>query len=100
MKPIPKFPAVERDLSLVLDEKILWTDLSRAIKTKATGQLEDVRFVEIYRGKGIPSGKKSLTLSLRFRDIDGTLTHEAVDKMQNDIVANLEQCVGATLRTL
>ena len=100
MKPIPKFPAVERDLSLVLDEKVLWMDLLQAIKTKATSKLEDVRFVEIYRGKGIPVGKKSLTLSLRFRDIDGTLTHEAVDKMQNDIIAILEQTVGAKLRTL
>ena len=100
MKPIPKFPAVERDLSLVLDETVLWVDVLQAVKSKATGRLEDVRFVEIYRGKGIPTGEKGLTLSLRFRDIDGTLTHEAVDKMQAEIVASLAQSVGAQLRTL
>jgi phenylalanyl-tRNA synthetase beta chain len=100
LKPIPKFPAIERDLSLVVDESICWTDILQAINKKATDELENVRFVEIYRGKGIPAGSKSVTLSLRFRDRDGTLTHDAVDSLESAIVASLEKSVGAQLRTI
>ncbi|MHC4544918.1 MAG: phenylalanine--tRNA ligase subunit beta-related protein, partial [Planctomycetota bacterium] len=59
-----------------------------------------IQFVGIYHGEGIPSGKKSVTISLRFRDEDGTLTHETVDRFQTDIVKNLDKRVGAQLRTL
>ncbi len=97
--PIPKFPAVERDLSLVIDEQVIWADIAGAIERVAPAELEEVRFVGIYRGKSIPDGKKSVTFTLRFRDEQGTLTHEAVDGFQNDIVAELKKAIGAELRT-
>jgi phenylalanyl-tRNA synthetase beta chain len=100
VKPIPRFPAIERDLSIVVDEKICWADIVAAVNKKACGELEDIRFVGIYRGKGIPSGKKSVTLSLRFRDEDGTLTHETVDGFEADIVKSLTKSVSAELRTV
>jgi phenylalanyl-tRNA synthetase beta subunit len=56
--------------------------------------------VDIYRGKGVAPGAKSVTLSLRFRDEDGTLTHDTVDRYQAAILENLKQTVGAELRTL
>ncbi len=97
--PIPKFPAIERDLSLVIDDEVIWADIAGAIDRQAPVELEEVRFVGIYRGKSIPGGKKSVTLTLRFRDEQGTLTHEAVDSFQNDIVAELKKATGAELRT-
>jgi phenylalanyl-tRNA synthetase beta chain len=100
VKPIPKFPAIERDLSIVIDEQVRWTDIAAAVKKKSPNELEDVRFVGIYRGKGIPSGKKSLTLTLQFRDQDGTLTHETVDRFQADILKSLTESTGAQLRTI
>ena len=100
VKPIPKFPAIERDLSIVIDEKIRWADISAAVNSKATSELEGINFVGIYRGKGIPAGKKSLTLKLTFRDEEGTLTHEAVDGLQADILKALAGSTGAELRTL
>lgn len=100
VKPIPKFPAIQRDLSLVLDEKIIWSGIIEAINKKASEKLEDIEFVGVYRGKGIPAGRKSLTLSLRFRDPDGTLTHEAVDGFEAEIVKSLTKSVGAQLRTV
>ena len=100
VKPIPRFPAIQRDLSIIVDENIRWADIVEAVKNKATAELEDIHFVGIYRGEGIPSGKKSLTLSLCFRDQDGTLTHDTVDCFQNDIVKSLGQSIGAQLRTL
>jgi phenylalanyl-tRNA synthetase beta chain len=100
VKSIPKFPAIERDLSIVIDEQVRWADIAAAVKKKSPSELEDVRFVGIYRGKGIPSGQKSLTLTLRFRDQDGTLTHETVDHFQADILNSLTESTGAQLRTL
>ncbi|MGA1979083.1 MAG: phenylalanine--tRNA ligase subunit beta [Sedimentisphaerales bacterium] len=100
VEPVPKFPAIERDLSIVIDEQIRWADIAAAVDKKAPSELEDVRFVGIYRSKGIPSGKKSLTLTLAFRDENGTLTHEAVDRFQADILKGLTESTGAQLRAL
>jgi phenylalanyl-tRNA synthetase beta chain len=99
IKPVPRFPAIQRDLSLVVDERIRWADIMEAIRAKTSPELQDVRFVGIYRGKGIVSGKKSVTLSLCFRDEDGTLTHETVDRLEAAIVGSLAEGTGAELRT-
>ncbi len=99
VKPIPRFPAIERDLSIILSEETRWSEIIEAVKSKASAELEETRFVGIYRGKGIDPAKKSVTISLRFRDEDGTLTHEAVDALEKPIVEALKQAVGAELRT-
>ena len=100
VRPIPRFPAIQRDLSIIVNENIRWTDIIDAIKSKAPVALEKIQFVGIYRGEGIPSDKKSVTLSLRFRDEDGTLTHEIVDSFQSEIVSSLNKRVAAELRTV
>jgi phenylalanyl-tRNA synthetase beta chain len=100
VKPIPRFPAIQRDLSIIVNEEIRWAEIIKAIESKSPSELEDVRFVGIYRGKSIPSGSKSVTLSLRFRDEDGTLTHETVDGFEAEIVRSLNESVSAELRTV
>jgi phenylalanyl-tRNA synthetase beta chain len=100
IKPIPRFPAIERDLSIIVNEAVAWAEIVDAVKKKAPGELEEIRFVDIYRGKGILSGRKSVTLSLHFRDEDGTLTHETVDGFEKAIVEGLAACVEAELRTV
>lgn len=100
VRPIPRFPAIQRDLSIVVDEQIRWADIMEAVESKASGELEEAKFVGIYRGKGIPAGKKSVTLSLQFRDEDGTLTHQAVDGFEADIVRSLAESTAAELRTV
>ena len=100
VKPIPRFPAVERDLSVIVDENLPWSGITEAVSKKAPPELEDVRFVGIYRGEAIGAGKKSVTLSLRFRDNDGTLTHETVDSFEADIVSSLTKSTGAQLRSV
>jgi len=99
VKPLPRYPAIQRDLSIIVDDNICWADIIEAVNKKATVELENVQFVGIYQGKGIPSGKKSVTFSIRYRDEDGTLTHQRVDGFENDIVESLTQSVGAVLRT-
>jgi phenylalanyl-tRNA synthetase beta chain len=100
VKPLPKYPAIQRDLSIVVDNNVRWSDIIEAVNNKSTVELEDVQFVGIYHGKGIPSGKKSVTFSLRYRDEDGTLTHQKVDGFEADIVESLTESVGAVLRTV
>jgi len=100
VKPLPRFPAIQRDLSIIVDENIRWADIIETVKNKASVELEEVQFVGIYHGKGIPSGKKSVTLSLRFRDEDGTLTHQRVGNFEADIVESLAKSVRAELRTV
>jgi phenylalanyl-tRNA synthetase beta chain len=98
IKPIPRFPAIQRDLSIIVNESVRWADILKAIKAKASDELQQVDFVEIYKGKGVPEGKKSLTLSLQFRDEDGTLTHDVADSFQGEIVRSLTESIGAVLR--
>jgi phenylalanyl-tRNA synthetase beta chain len=98
IRPIPRFPAIERDLSIVVAEQVAWAQIARAVQEVAPAELEETRFVDIYRGKGVTPGAKSVTLSLRFRDEDGTLTHETVDKYQAAIMESLKRSVGAELR--
>jgi len=100
VNPIPRFPAIQRDLSIIVDEGIRWADIIKAVESKACAELEDIQFVGIYRGKGIPSGRKSVTFTLRFRDEDGTLTHETVDGFEADIVQSLNKSTKAELRTV
>jgi phenylalanyl-tRNA synthetase beta chain len=97
-KPLPKFPSIVRDLSLIVDEPVQWSKIQEVVSSKAPSELETLYFVGIYRGKPIPAGKKSVTLSLCFRDEDGTLKHEIVDGWQKDIVAALTSTLGAELR--
>jgi phenylalanyl-tRNA synthetase beta chain len=99
IRPIPRFPAIDRDLSILVADATRWSQIAAAIQSAAPAELEAVQFVDIYRGKGIPTGKKSLTLSLRFRDEDGTLTHETVDAYQAKILESLKKSVAAELRT-
>ena len=100
VKPIPRFPAIVRDLSIVVDESVQWKQIQKAVTKRAPQQMEDLRFVGIYRGKGIPEGSKSVTLSLKFRDEDGTLTHETVDAFEKTIVASVTKKLDAKLRTI
>lgn len=98
MKPLPKFPAIVRDLSLIVDERIQWQQLEQIIRSSAPQELEGIKFEGIYRGKPIPAGKKSVTVSLRFRDEDGTLNHETVDLWEGRMVSSLSDAAGAEIR--
>ncbi|MHC4881671.1 MAG: phenylalanine--tRNA ligase subunit beta [Planctomycetota bacterium] len=99
-KPIPRFPAIVRDLSLIVDEPVQWSQITSVVQSKAPAELEQIDFTGLYRGKPIQNGKKSITVSMRFRDEQGTLRHETVDGFQNAILAGLTETLGAELRTV
>ena len=96
--PLPRFPGIKRDLSLVLDETVSWTEIVELIRQENIEDLQEIAFVDLYRGKGIEPGKKSLTLSLLFRRAEQTLTHEEVDLWQEKIIRELGDKFRAKLR--
>jgi phenylalanyl-tRNA synthetase beta chain len=99
VKPLSKFPAIKRDLSLIVNEEIPWVDIESSARRKAPAELEELQFVDLFHGKSIPKGKKSVTLSLVFRNADGTLTHEQVDDFEKAILAEITASIDAVLRT-
>ncbi|MGE4285964.1 MAG: phenylalanine--tRNA ligase subunit beta [Phycisphaerae bacterium] len=94
-----KFPSIARDFSLIVDESLTWAQLESAVMEQAPELLEKMSFVDIYRGKPIEAGRKSLTFQLVFRDDSGTLTHEQVDELEKPLVATLMDKFNAELRT-
>ena len=91
---LPQYPLVEEDLSLLVDESVTWFDISEAIKY----MVKELKFVEEYRGKQIPPGKKSIMLSLKIGNDDSTMTSKQIEKKMNAIVNVLQKKVGAELR--
>ena len=97
-QPLPANPAVTRDLNLVLDESVTWATLEATVRGSAGPHLEQVRFVDQYRGKHIPTGKKSYVFSMALRAADRTLTSEEIDAVQASVLKACETGLGAALR--
>ena len=95
---LPRFPGIERDLSIVVDEAVTWRQVEQAVRETDPAMLEDLRFLTIFRGKQIGKGKKSLSLRMRFRNPDTTLRHDEVDPQVNAVIEKLKQAVNAELR--
>ncbi len=96
-KPLPKFPATTRDLSLICDDTLPAASIEKAIK-KASGKLlEKVTLFDVYKGKQIEEGKKSISYSISMRSHDGTLTDEQADSVMKKILKELKN-IGAELR--
>lgn len=96
--PLPAFPAIERDLSLIVDEATAWSKVVDLIEAADPEHFDGIDFVGTFRGKQVGAGKKSLTARLRFRLADGTLRHEDVDPQVERVVALAIEKLGATLR--
>ena len=96
--PLPKFPAVTRDIAVVCEEAVTVGALEDAIRKGAKGLLKEVTLFDIYRGAGIPGGKKSVAFSLVLRADDRSLTSEEADADVKSILETLEKDLGAVLR--
>jgi phenylalanyl-tRNA synthetase beta chain len=95
---LPAFPAIDRDLTVVVADSVHWSSITTAIDELALEGFERIDYVGTYRGPGIPDGHRSLTLRLRFRRTDRTLVHEEVDPQVAAAVARLAERVGAEMR--
>jgi len=97
-EPIPKFPAVTRDMAIIVDEDILVQQIEDIIKRQGGSILENYKLFDVYKGIQVPPKKKSVAYSITYRDKNKTLTEKEVEKVHNKIVKTLEHLIGAELR--
>ena len=97
-RAVPRFPAVKRDLSVVVDESVAWEALAGAITTAAGGMMSELEYVGTYRGKQVGAGRKSVTMRLTYRHPERTLRHEEVDASVAAAIDALRQQHHAELR--
>ena len=97
--PIPKYPTIERDLSIVVNEDIQVADIEKIIKKCGKKILEQIKLFDVYRNDSLGENKKSIAYSLSFRSSEKTLTDDEISGTINEIVKNLENEFGATLRS-
>ena len=101
---VPKFPAVERDIAIVINEDIEVGAIEQAITKKSKRllkgkkELEEIKLFDIYRDEKIGKGKKSIAYSLIFRDKQKSLSDDEVNPVMEEITKELEEKFGATLR--
>jgi phenylalanyl-tRNA synthetase beta chain len=98
-QPIPRYPAAQRDLAIVLDVAVPAADVEEAIRASGGELLHDVRLFDLYTGEGVPAGKKSLAYALTYQSPDRTLTDGEIEAAQRAIIAALAKRFGAELRS-
>lgn len=96
-KPLPKFPAVERDFAMLVDKEVPVGNIERAISSGAGRLCEKIELFDVYEGAQIPDGKKSVAYSVWLRSQDSTLTDKEIDEANAKIIKKLE-AIGAELR--
>lgn len=95
---VPKYPAVERDLAMLIDEDIEVAQIEKVITRKGKKILEEVELFDVYRNEKLGNKKKSVAYSLKFRAKDRTLTDEEINKAMEEIITELEKTFKAELR--
>ena len=96
--PLPKYPSVSRDLSLICDEAITVAQIEDVITAAAGKLLRNIRLFDIYRGTGVAEGKKSMAFSLELRADDRTLTDTDSEQVVSKVLSALSEKLGAVLR--
>ncbi|MBQ9914649.1 MAG: phenylalanine--tRNA ligase subunit beta, partial [Clostridia bacterium] len=96
--PLPKYPAVTRDLALLVDDSVLAADIESLIRKKAKKLFAGLNLFDVYKGKQVPEGKKSMAYSLVLQSMEKTLTDAEVTETVNEVLTALEKELGATLR--
>lgn len=95
---LPKFQAVKRDLALLVDQAVSFTDIEKVARESERKLLKEVYLFDVYEGKNLPEGKKSYAVSFILQDENKTLNDKQIDAIMNKIIANLQQKLEAQLR--
>ena len=97
-KPLPAFPSVRRDLALLVDESLTHDKVLAVIKQAKPQNLESTELFDVYRGKGIPEGRKSVAYAFTYRNAERTLTENEVNAAQEKLVEQLRSQLNAEIR--
>ncbi len=95
---IPSFPIATRDLAVIGDETVTWADIEKCIESLKIDYIDDIEFLDVYRGKQVEQGRKSIAFRIVFRADDKTLKSEEIDTLQDKILVNLNNSLGINLR--
>ena len=95
---IPKFPAVQRDLAIILSGKINYKDVITSIRGTGLASLRNIQLFDIFESEKLGTGKKSIAISLTFLDEEKTLTDKEVDQWMNKIISAVEKDLNAEIR--
>lgn len=97
-KALPKYPAMTRDIAVIVKDSVTVKDIEDIIKEKGGKLLESVQLFDVFKGKQIPEGFKSVAYNVSFRAADRTLTDDEVNSPMKKIIKELEEKLGAKLR--
>ena len=97
-KEISKFPAVRRDLALLLDKKVQFAEIEKIAYNTEKRLLKDVELFDVYEGKNLETGKKSYAVSFLLQDENQTLNDKQIDRIMQKLIANLQSQLNAKLR--
>ena len=95
---VSKFPAIRRDLSIVVDQAVTADNVRETIKKAAPETLKKIELFDMYVGEGIDSGRKSLSMGLTLQDLSRTLIDSEVEQVMQRVIDQLRGDLGATLR--
>jgi phenylalanyl-tRNA synthetase beta chain len=98
VRPIPRFPSVERDLAVVVDETFSAQKIISWIRSLRQSLIADAQVFDEYRGSPVPEGKKSLAYTISYRAEDRTLTDAEVNELHQELVSQIGRVFGAQLR--
>ena len=98
-KPLPRFPAVERDFSVVLADGVQFAQVEDAIRSLGIPELQSIEALDLFRGGQVPAGKYSLMIRVTLQSAEATFTDARLNDFSSRIVEALQQKLGATLRT-
>jgi phenylalanyl-tRNA synthetase beta chain len=97
-RPIPRYPYIERDLSVIIEEKYSWDEIKQLISRLGHDIITSVVLFDIYRGESIPEGCQSVAFRLRYQSEDRTLTDEEVQTVHSHVASVLKRELGAAMR--
>jgi len=96
--PIPKFPCIERDVAIIIDDSLSASEVENLIRAYPSELIEDVSIFDLYKGKNIPADKKSLAFTIRYRSRHRTLTEAEVEDLHHNIIKYITAETGGELR--
>ena len=97
-RPLPAFPAIRRDIAMILPAATTHESILQVIKQAKPANLEAVELFDVFRGKNVPAGQKSMAYAFTYRHADRTLTDAEVNAVHDKLVVHLKQRLQATVR--
>jgi len=98
IKAIPKFPAVQRDLAIVVSKELIWEEVQKTVKKANVSKLQEIKLFDIFESEKLGAGKKSIAVNFTFQDEEKTLTDNEIDNWMKKIMMTLEKDIQAEIR--